>query len=370
MPTEEPSPMTVDENVRRRFEAAWREGRPERIEDFFDSEDHPAYLATVEELIHIELEWWWKDWTQSGPQTLAALSSPPLIEAYLARFPQLNQPAIVLRLLQQEYLVRHRYGDRPAADEYHARFPDLVPTGREVQTTPSEFTCTALGQNTIPGYQILGVLGRGGMGVVYKARHTKLNRLVALKMILSGHHADEQELTRFRGEAEAVARLQHPNIVQIYEVGEHDGLPYLALEFVNGGSLAEMVAGRPRPGPAAAQVVETVARAVHAAHQRGIIHRDLKPANILLQKSEIRNPKSASDSTPAPSDFGFRISDLSPKVTDFGLAKQLDREASRTRTGPSWARPATWLPSRPRAEPRRSARRSMSMLSARSCTRC
>src|SRR5262245_23775450 len=131
------------------------------------------------------------------------------------------------------------------------------------------------------GYEILGELGRGGMGVVYKARHVKLNRVVALKMILAGGHAGAADLARFRTEVEAVARLQHPGIVQIYEVGEQGGLPYCALEFCPGGSLADKLDGTPLPPGEAARLVETLARAVHAAHEQRVIHRDLKPANVL-----------------------------------------------------------------------------------------
>ena len=152
----------------------------------------------------------------------------------------------------------------------------------------------------VPGYEILGELGRGGMGVVYKARQAKLGRLVALKMILSGGHAGAADLARFRTEAEAIARLQHPNIVQIHEVGDHAGLPYFSLEFCAGGSLEKKLAGTPLPPKDAAALVETLARAMQAAHEKGVIHRDLKPANVLL----------AEDGT--------------PKVTDFGLAKKLD----------------------------------------------
>src|SRR5438477_2719458 len=123
------------------------------------------------------------------------------------------------------------------------------------------------------------------MGVVYKARQLKLNRTVALKMILAGAHATPEELARFKAEAAAVARLQHPNIIQVYEVGEHDGLPFFSLEFVDGGSLAERLAGTPLPPREAARVVQTVARAMAAAHERSIVHRDLNPANILLQKN-------------------------------------------------------------------------------------
>src|SRR5262245_38672996 len=138
---------------------------------------------------------------------------------------------------------------------------------------------------TIPGYEVLDVLGRGGMGVVYKARQVRLKRLVALKMILAAEHAGETDRERFRTEAEAVARLQHPNIVQIYEVGEHAGRPFFSLEFVDGGSLASRLDGTPLPARAAAELVEPLARAMHYAHQRGVVHRDLKPANILLAVS-------------------------------------------------------------------------------------
>jgi outer membrane murein-binding lipoprotein Lpp len=179
---------------------------------------------------------------------------------------------------------------------------------------------------TVAGYEVLGVLGHGGMGVVYKARQVALNRLVALKMILAGAHAGPTRLARFRLEAETAARLQHPNIVQIYEVGEHDGQPFLALELVDGGSLARKLAGTPLPPSQAGRLVETLARAMHAAHQCGIVHRDLKPANILLARSDrpeaIRLGSSPEEAGP-----------YEPKITDFGLAKRLDEAVARTQSG-------------------------------------
>ncbi len=134
----------------------------------------------------------------------------------------------------------------------------------------------------IPGYEILGELGRGGMGVVYKARHEKLNRTVALKMILSGGHASDADISRFVSEAEAVAAFQHPNIVQVFEIGHHQGLPFMALEFVGGGSLGGKLKEGALSAKEAARTVEQIARGMNAAHQGGIVHRDLKPDNVLL----------------------------------------------------------------------------------------
>src|SRR5262249_43572656 len=154
----------------------------------------------------------------------------------------------------------------------------------EERTAPSS---TIAPFPTVPGYEILSELGRGGMGLVYKARQKMPNRIVALKMILAGAHARAEEVARFRGEAEKTARLQHPHIVQVFEVNEHEGRPYFSLEYVDGGSLAAKLNGTPQPAQQAAELVETLGRAMHAAHQAGVIHRDLKPANILLTVGNI-----------------------------------------------------------------------------------
>jgi serine/threonine protein kinase len=173
------------------------------------------------------------------------------------------------------------------------------------------------------------------MGVVYKARQVSLDRLVALKRLRAGGgHAG----VRSRIEAEAVARLQHPGVVQVYEFVEHEGRGYLALELVDGGSLANWLTGRPQPPRDSAELVESVARAVHFAHLNDIVHRDLKPGNILLaKKHEIRNPKSAQDETQfepsAAADSDFRLSDFVPKVADFGVAKRLTHGAGETLAG-------------------------------------
>jgi hypothetical protein len=172
----------------------------------------------------------------------------------------------------------------------------------------------------VPGYEVLEELGRGGMGVVYKARQTGLDRIVAVKMVLAGGQADADDLARFRGEAAAVARIRHPHIVQVHEVGEVGGRPYFSLEYAEGGSLAQALDGTPRPGRDAARLAETLARAVHAAHRAGIVHRDLKPANVLL------------------------MGDGTPKITDFGLAKHLDGPAGPTRTGLIMGTPSYMAP--------------------------
>jgi serine/threonine-protein kinase len=172
----------------------------------------------------------------------------------------------------------------------------------------------------IPDYELLAVLGRGGMGVVYKALHLPLNRTVALKMILAGERATPQNLGRLRREAEAIAQLRHPNVVEIYHFDEHEGRPYFALEFVAGGDLKARLDGTPWPAQAAAGLVEQVARAVDVAHRQNIVHRDLKPANVLL------------------------TADATPKVADFGLAKYLDGEATQTRSGVLMGTPGYMAP--------------------------
>ncbi len=171
----------------------------------------------------------------------------------------------------------------------------------------------------VPGYEILGVLGHGGMGVVYRARQLKANRLVALKMIRALDHATPQDRMRFQIETEAIARLQHPNIVQLHEVGEVRNQPFFSLEFCDGGTLTDQLKKK-RPTPReAAELIETLARAMHYAHLRGVVHRDLKPGNVLL--SEHAAPASAALAGAACS------KDHVPKITDFGLAKRIDDEA-------------------------------------------
>jgi serine/threonine protein kinase len=180
--------------------------------------------------------------------------------------------------------------------------------------TDSSLELTGGYRPNLPGYEIMGVIERGGMGVIYKALQAGINRIVALKMIRSGECADAQELVRFQVEAQAVARLDHPHIVRIYDFGEWSAgesaqaLPYFSMEFVEGGSLDKELAAGPLPIRRAAELAETLARTVHFVHQRGIVHRDLKPANVLL------------------------TADGTPKIADFGLAKKLDGDLGLTMT--------------------------------------
>jgi WD40 repeat protein len=208
-------------------------------------------------------------------------------------------------------------------------------SGPPAEQTALDTSGTFTPRQCVPGYEILGILGRGGMGVVYKARQLSLKRLVALKMILTGPDTDSRVIERFRAEAEAVASLQHPNIVQVYETGEHEGQPYFSLELVEGGSLDRHLAGQPLPPRNAAELLETLARAVHHAHEHGIAHRDLKPANVLLASGG-REP-------PVDSATGRSRPPLA-KITDFGLAKRLDVDLGQTQTGAILGTPTYMAP--------------------------
>jgi WD40 repeat protein len=236
----------------------------------------------------------WRDWLDHSPGTAAALTAD-------------HEPG------QTASLPDATADHTPASLPTEGATAAFVP-GQATEPAPDAASVLVL------GYEILGVLGRGGMGVVYQARHLALKRVVALKMILAGGHAGPQELARFRLEAEAVARLQHPNIVQVFEVGESDGHPFCALEFVEGCTLASKLSGQPLPAREAAKLVETLARAVQLAHSRNVVHRDLKPANVLL----------ASDGT--------------PKITDFGLARQIDNDSGETQAGAIMGTPSYMAP--------------------------
>jgi eukaryotic-like serine/threonine-protein kinase len=207
--------------------------------------------------------------------------------------------------------------------ELDALFPPPPGPGAPPAALPRETTPLP----RVPGYEVEAVLGRGGMGVVFRARHLRLNRTVALKMALAGAYASLHERERFQREAEAVAGLRHPNVVQVHDVGDADGRPYFTMELVEGGSLAQQLDGTPWPSREAASLLATLAGAVEAAHRSGIVHRDLKPANILL------------------------TTEGTPKVSDFGLARRLDGEAGLTRTGTALGTPSYMAPEQARGRP-------------------
>jgi serine/threonine-protein kinase len=202
----------------------------------------------------------------------------------------------------------------------------LFPAPPEPGTRPLGLPQERAALPVVPGYEVEALLGRGGMGVVFQARHLALKRTVALKM-LAADHGHPTDRARFKAEAEAVARLQHPNIVQIHEVGEAHGRPFIALEFVGGGSLAKRLAGQPLRPHDAARLVGALADAMHLAHSRNLVHRDLKPANVLLA-GEVHSP----------------ISQCQPKVTDFGLARQLDVDSGQTWVGLVMGTPSYMAP--------------------------
>ncbi len=246
-----------------------------------------------------------RDWV-TGNRTPAA--------EWLRRFPALALDAAqAADLVYHEFILREELGDCPDWEEYLGQFPeyanvllllrqaDQIVEQALVPTEPAPSPAAQLGD-----YDLLEEIGHGGMGVVFRARQRSLDRIVAVKLMRTGD-ANEEERRRFAREAQAVARLQHPNIVQIYEVGEAGGQPFFSLEFVEGESLAHRLNGTPLAARQAAALVEVLARAIHYAHGKGIIHRDLKPSNVLLA------------GTPETT-----LEQCTAKVTDFGLAKRLD----------------------------------------------
>jgi WD40 repeat protein/serine/threonine protein kinase len=295
------------DDITARFEAAWNEGNRPNIGDFLEGVQEPEKSALFCELLRSELEFC-KDQSQALEEA-----------AYAARFPQHGK------------IVRAVF-DEPGQGAINPG-PVFGKLGNASEFAGSSSERVGIIARAA-GYELLRELGRGGMAVVYLARQTKLKRLVALKVIHSGAHDDANLRARFRAEATAVARLQHPHVVQIYEVGERDGELFLALEYVEGGTLAAKLAGRPHAPQDAARLLVVLARAIHAAHQKGIIHRDLKPGNVLL------------------------TADGQPKITDFGLAKNLAPEldasaaAKETQSGAILGTPAYMAPEQARGEVR------------------
>jgi serine/threonine protein kinase/tetratricopeptide (TPR) repeat protein len=334
--------------------------------------DHPATLTLIPPLLADQRRRW-----QQGDKVL--------VETYLAGYPALeSDEAALFQLIANEIHLRREGGEILSAEEYAQRFPKLAWQVRAIltrgplaastsiaetlnevrprpsgtmpappetaspsapRTQPGESGAEGQLPQIIAGYEVQGVLGRGGMGVVYRAWQRGLNRPVALKMILSGSHAGAHEMERFLVEAESVARLQHPNIVQVYEFGQVEGRPFLALEYVNGGCLADRLDGTPQPPRVVAELLEKLARAMHHAHERGVVHRDLKPGNILVSAPEPAPGQDAgarSEKSPAP--VGGVLTGLVPKITDFGLAKRLDIDMRQTHTGAILGTPSYMSP--------------------------
>jgi WD40 repeat protein len=251
-----------------------------------------------------------------------------LAEEYLAAHPQIVGE-LAVQLVYGEYLLREQAGETPALEDYQRRFPSLaerinqqVMLHRALAEPPGGASTVNSGVKIVlpegapwqvvpdvPGFELLDELGRGGMAVVFRALDTRLNRVVALKFIKPDILTTREDIDRFRSEAEAVARLHHQNIVQIYEVGDVDGVPYMALELVPGGTLAACIHKNAYSPLAAAELTERLAHAIDAAHRAGVIHRDLKPGNVLI------------------------AADGSPRVVDFGLAKRTDAPDGYTHSG-------------------------------------
>jgi WD40 repeat protein/serine/threonine protein kinase len=303
------------------FEAAHQRGDTPCVQDFVKP-DAASRTQLLGELVRVDLEYRHKR------------GLPISVDDYLSPFPDLiHDEELLLEVIEAEHRQRRERGDIPVLEKYARRFPALAErladrlTGATLGAGAmggSRATAAPLPQ--VPGYEMLAVLGAGGMGVVYQARHIKLQRIVALKMIKGGTQVSADDLQRFRTEGEAVGRLQHPNVVQIHEVGEHHGLPFFTLEYCGGGSLASKLNGTPLPAMAAARLTETLARAMAAAHQKQIVHRDLKPHNVLLAEGGV------------------------PKITDFGLAKKLDAGAHQTQGGAILGTPSYMAPEQARGE--------------------
>jgi predicted Ser/Thr protein kinase len=282
-----------------RFERAWKTGPRPRIDDYLAQAQPELRAALLDELMRVELELRRRD----GEQLTA--------EEYVVRFPEHTDQ------------IRAVFARDPARPDALGPKSGMTPTASGVagsQDDADRDLPSGTHLRYFGDYEIIRELGKGGMGVVYQARQISLNRPVALKMIRAATLASEDEQRRFHNEAEAVAALDHPHIVPILEVGNHDGQRYFSMKLIGGPSLDTTLAEYANDPRAAARLVKTAAEAVHHAHQRGILHRDLKPANILLDdRSE-------------------------PHVTDFGLAKRMEGDSELTHSGAIMGTPAYMAP--------------------------
>jgi serine/threonine protein kinase len=349
-----------------RFKQLWRHGpAPDLMA--FTSAAGPLNPETLAAILRCDLLYRWDEGKRLP------------VEWYFERFESLAQiPELAVDLIYTEYLQGEEHGQRPGADEYYLRFPQhqqilrdqfkfhnaICGHGIDAEQSDGDADRPATVKlqrfPSIPGYDIAQEVGRGGIGVVYRAHDRRLHRTVALKLLLSGDHASPLQLRRFQVEAEAAARLQHRNIVQIHEIGEFEGRPYLALEFVNGGSLADRYRGQLLAPRYSAILIEQIARAIEFAHQNGIIHRDLKPANVLLEESQTEEAvvlKTEATEEPTPARLAHTTSAAPnstypipvPKITDFGLAKFAGAETvaftdNATQTGDILGTPSYMAP--------------------------
>jgi WD40 repeat protein len=324
--------LAEPDNAAARLLGRWRRGEAPDVEDFLAR----SGLVDLDEIVAV---------LRIDLSERLRLGQRARVEAYLDAFPTVaNDPEQALDLIFAEYLLREEQGERPGLEEFLGRFPHharelklQLDLHAAIETHPDPHVDapepTALTGDdgdpiaapddlpAIPGYEVLGVVGRGGMGIVYRAWQRGLNRLVAIKMVHAGAQAGPAVRARFRVEAEAAARLRHPHIVQVHDVGQHAGAPFLVLELVEGQTLAKQIAGTPQPDAWAAELVETLSRATHAAHEEGVVHRDLTPSNILISAEGM------------------------PKITDFGLAKLLVGAGDlRTATGELLGTPSYMAP--------------------------
>jgi WD40 repeat protein/predicted Ser/Thr protein kinase len=302
----------IDENARRRFEASWWNGRPEPVERFLPPCGDSRYLPTLIELVQVELELSWKAY-------LHGWSRPPTVAEYLARFPCLDDPAIVARLSEQEREVRKRYGDRGPMGRDNGVDGGRAGASIRALLTPAQAP-DEIGR--LGPYRVLRQLGEGGMGMVFLAEDPHLQRSVALKVMRPSSAADGDAHRRFLREARAAGSLSHDHIVTIYQVGEDRGVPFLAMELLQGESLeARLNRERRLPIAEVLRIGREMALGLAAAHDRGLIHRDIKPGNTWLQAGTGR-----------------------VKLLDFGLARPTDGEPGPTLASAVMGTPAYMSP--------------------------